>query len=71
MINGDEDGTVETCVTVWKRFADGRETVTTTTHVKDSPRDDSSMSEKWEPGSTQLEEQTKKGKSGKNGWFWN
>jgi len=31
----DEDGTVETCVTVWKRFADGRETTTTTSHTED------------------------------------
>ncbi|TAQ87244.1 hypothetical protein B7494_g4419 [Chlorociboria aeruginascens] len=30
-----EDGSVETTVTIWKRFADGRESETITTHIED------------------------------------
>ena len=36
----NEDGIVETSVTFHKRFADGRETVTTTTHMEDLARDE-------------------------------
>lgn len=63
--NEDEDGSVETTVTVWKRFADGRESTTTTTHFEDATR--------WresEEGSKDLKSENKSDEK-KTGWFWN
>lgn len=69
----DEDGTVETSVTVHKRFADGRETVTTTTHTEDPARDEEgNLVERYPAERTQeVEKQEKKMETGKKGWFWN
>jgi hypothetical protein len=72
----DEDGTVETCVTVWKRFADGRETTTTTSHTEDPAWDeDGKAKPRREPGAAIAEDaSTKKAeekKPEKKGWFWN
>jgi hypothetical protein len=72
----DEDGTVETCVTVWKRFADGRETMTTTSHTEDPAWDeDGKAKPRREPVAARAEdESTKKAeekKPEKKGWFWN
>ena len=63
--NEDEDGSVETTVTVWKRFADGRESTTTTTHFEDAARWKESEGGGKDPKpETKLEEK-------KPGWFWN
>jgi hypothetical protein len=72
----DENGTVETCVTVWKRFADGRETTTTTSHTEDPAWDeDGKAKPRREPVATQLEDESvenaKEKKTEKKGWFWN
>jgi len=60
----DEDGSVETTVTVWKRFADGRESTTTTTHFEDSGAWKESEEERKEVKAEKQPEQ-------KKGWFWN
>jgi hypothetical protein len=62
--NVDEDGSVETTVTVWKRFADGRESTTTTTHFEDAAGWKES-----EEGSQESKPEKKPEK--KRGWFWN
>jgi hypothetical protein len=69
----DEDGSVETSVTVHKRFADGRETVTTTKHTEDPARDEEgNIVERYPADRTQeIEKQDKKKETGKKGWFWN
>ncbi|KAK0122862.1 hypothetical protein ONS96_009889 [Cadophora gregata f. sp. sojae] len=69
-----EDGTVETCVTVWKKFNSGRETSTTTHHCEDpatteSRPDEVETSPKvLEKGGNEIE---KVNQNGKSGWFWN
>jgi hypothetical protein len=63
----NEDGSVDTSVTVWKRFADGRESVTTTSHTED-PR--SIETDKDERKSDDENGKAPKQKS-KQGWFWN
>jgi len=69
-----EDGTVETCVTVWKQFGDGRET-TTTTHTEDPARDDNGQTSMIREVAKEKSGQEIKGqdekKSEKKGWFWN
>lgn len=60
-----EDGTIERSVTVWMRFADGRETVTTKSHIEDPKRDADEIQEAQ--SSVQEADQVPKRK----GWFWN
>lgn len=60
----NEDGSVETSVTVWKRFADGRETITSSTHTEDP------WSEELPPGNENQETKEEGKKSEKSGWFW-
>jgi len=65
------DGSVESTVTVWKRFADGRETVTTTTHVEEPARDeDGNPIQSAQSFAAKSQEEEKK-PEGKKGWFWN
>jgi len=78
-----EDGSVETHVTVWKRFADGRETTTTTTHCDEPALDTPYYRGNWEMAERQdastekskdgIKESSKKAdeKKDKKGWFWN
>ncbi len=66
---------METCVTVWKQFGDGRETTTTTTHTEDPARNDNGQTGMIrevanEKSVEQLKGQDEK-KSEKKGWFWN
>lgn len=63
----NEDGSVETSVTVWKRFADGREMMTTSTHSEDPSSQVITQSN--EDQQTKKDEQ-KPEKQGKQGWFW-
>ncbi|KAH7371891.1 hypothetical protein BKA64DRAFT_268850 [Cadophora sp. MPI-SDFR-AT-0126] len=69
-----EDGTVETCVTVWKKYNSGRETSTTTHHCED-PATTENRSDQYEPGLKQSEtegsDNEKATKNGQSGWFWN
>ena len=68
----NEDGSVETSVTVWKRFADGRETTTTTSHTE-GPASNQAKDEAW-PGPeplTHVEKVEEKKEEKKKGWFWN
>lgn len=67
----NDDGSVETSVTVWKRFADGRETVTTTTHMEDPARDEDGNPAQWDADTTTQEDKEDKKESVKKGWFWN
>lgn len=69
----DQDGTVETSITVWKRFADGRETVTTTRHTEDPARDKDGNSLERNPTNKSMEgeKQQEKKEPAKKGWFWN
>ncbi|KAI9047408.1 hypothetical protein LZ554_008852 [Drepanopeziza brunnea f. sp. 'monogermtubi'] len=62
-----EDGTVETSITVWKRFGSGRETTTTTHHCEDP-----ALNGRNESNSTLEEnEQESVHAKKKSGWFWN
>jgi len=74
------DGSVQTYVSVWKMFADGRETTTTTSHTEEQERDENgnlkpliSMAEDSkvlsEKRKTEKESEIKKAQ--KKGWFWN
>lgn len=71
-----EDGTVETCVTVWKQYSDGRETTTTTTHTEDPGREGpdfdwrSAVRDQGEKDFKEVDKDEKK-KTEKKGWFWN
>jgi hypothetical protein len=68
-----EDGTVETSITIWKQFDDGRETTTTTSHVEEPAWDDKEQSS-WPDDRAPEHEQKepeKKEKKEKKGWFWN
>jgi len=69
----NEDGSVEHTVTVWKRFADGRETTTTTTHIEDPARDDEGNQSPRNTSEVGLagEQQEKKESPERKGWFWN
>jgi len=67
----NEDGSVETSVTVWKRFADGRETVTTTSHVEDPRKDEDGKSAQTSSVKSAQEAETSKDSKEKKGWFWN
>ncbi len=63
-----EDGTVETSITVWRRYSNGRETSTTTHHCEDPAFDENSapkIEQKENPGSVGNEKKVK------SGWFWN
>ena len=63
----NEDGSVETSVTVWKRFADGRETMTSSTHTEDTSHEGLPPNkEKQDP----KKEDEKQEKKDKQGWFW-
>lgn len=65
-----EDGTVETKVQIRRRFADGRETVTTKTSVGDKDFEETTTSDAKTDTSSDRKEDGKKGKDKKNGWFW-
>jgi hypothetical protein len=73
----NEDGSVETSVTVWKRYADGRETTTTTSHTEEPPccdDDDNSHSRDGReqlPLDEKVDETKEAKKTEKKGWFWN
>jgi hypothetical protein len=60
----NEDGSVQTTVTVWKRFADGRESSTTTCHLEEPPitHTEERYNEEDEP--------KRKDQNSKTGWFW-
>jgi hypothetical protein len=71
----NEDGTVETRVEIWRRYANGRETVTTTSHTE-GPRilnnddhDPSAPGERDQLIARQKADNKKEKK--KAGWFWN
>lgn len=64
-----EDGSVETCVTVWKRYADGRESVTTTNHV-DNPACDENGNQIASPSTEERASVDEEKKAEKKGWFW-
>lgn len=69
----NEDGSVEHSVTVWKRYADGRETKTTTSHTEELG--DRAADAHWperEREQTANEERLVDQRDGKwKGWFWN
>jgi len=67
----NEDGSIETSVTVWKRFADGRETVTTTSHIEDPRKDEDGKSVQTSSVESAQEADTSKDVKEKKGWFWN
>ena len=61
----NEDGSVERSVTVWMRFADGRETVTTKSHTEEPKRGEDAK----ETSIALVKEIEQKPKQ--SGWFWN
>jgi hypothetical protein len=61
----NEDGSAEVIVTVWKRFADGRESCTTTSHCEDAP---SAYNEEYIEKENLPKQEERKPKTG---WFWN
>lgn len=63
----NEDGSVETSVTVWKRFADGRETVTTSSHIEDPSSEGLPLDNDKQEAKKGKEKQEKQEK---RGWFW-
>ncbi|KAE9364477.1 hypothetical protein N431DRAFT_431355 [Stipitochalara longipes BDJ] len=74
------DGSVRTYVHVWKMFADGRETTTTSSHIEEQERDENnnlkslvSMEEqsKARDENFRVEREAKAKKVPKKGWFWN
>ena len=64
-----EDGSVETYVTVWKRYADGRESVTTTNHV-DNPACDENGNQIASRSTVENAGIPEEKKQEKKGWFW-
>lgn len=64
--NENESGSVETKVTVWKLFADGRESTTTTTHSEDA-----TGWKEYEENERESNAEEMKPKEKKTGWFWN
>jgi hypothetical protein len=71
----NEDGSVETSVTVWKRYADGRETTTTTSHIEEPACCDEEDEFHQQTGFPKVPEQKEDKKTDKKpekkGWFWN
>lgn len=74
------DGSVHTHVSVWKKFADGRETTTTTSHVEEQERHDNGTPKALktfdnEPnamsGQRAADSVIENKKTQKKGWFWN
>jgi hypothetical protein len=73
------DGSVQTCVSVWKKFADGRETTTTTSHTEEQEQDENgnfkplvSMADESKPLTEKRKaEREAVKKTEKKGWFWN
>jgi hypothetical protein len=74
------DGSVRTYVSVWKMFADGRETTTTSSHIEEQERDEDgnlvpmvSMAEEAKARSAKAlaEKEAEVKKGSKKGWFWN
>lgn len=66
-----EDGTVETTLTIWKQFEDGRESTTTTHHVEEPAWSDRGPSWSDEQAPKQEEKDPIEEKKEKKGWFWN
>lgn len=70
-----EDGAVETKLTIWKQFEDGRESTTTTHHVDEPACSGRELG--WSDERTHQEEEKGRGenekdeKKEKKGWFWN
>jgi hypothetical protein len=75
------DGSVETSITIWKRFTDGRESTTNTTHIEEPAEDEDEVRYSYEhPQQSELLQQEKlkrqkreeeqKRKNEKKGWFW-
>ncbi len=75
------DGSVQTYVSVWKKFADGRETTTTTSHTEEQEQDeDESLKplvlpvaeeSKVLPEKRKAKKEAEVKKTEKKGWFWN
>jgi len=66
----DEDGSVRTTITVSKIFADGRETIITSSHHTNRPGDERTG---WQGGGSQSVDTTgeqQSEKKAKKGWFW-
>jgi hypothetical protein len=77
-ITKHEDGSEETSVVVWKRFADGRETTTSTTHFEEPAgpfhTDDDNSAPRHGQANEETAEKTTRdsnAKKEKKGWFWN
>lgn len=66
-----EDGTVETTLTIWKQFEDGRESTTTTHHIEEPAWSDRETSSSDERTSRQVEKDVRADQKEKKGWFWN
>lgn len=67
-----QDGAVETSLTIWKQFEDGRASTTTTHHFAEPAWPDRESSWSHEDASEQEEKQSEKDqKKEKKGWFWN
>lgn len=62
-----EDGSVETSMEIWKQFADGRESVTTRTHIEDSKGDESGTTT---AANTSEASQSENKDGERKGWFW-
>ncbi|KFY03214.1 hypothetical protein O988_01641 [Pseudogymnoascus sp. VKM F-3808] len=69
----DEDGTVRTKIVIEKRYADGRKSVTETSHVQSPSGEKQVHSNDYvEPAGGKSGKDNEKGEAGKNkGWFWN
>lgn len=74
------DGSVRTCVRVWKLFADGREETTSSSHMEEAERDEDeifkplvSIAEDSNPGfeKAKAEKKAETKEASKKGWFWN
>ncbi|ESZ93396.1 hypothetical protein SBOR_6216 [Sclerotinia borealis F-4128] len=78
----DEDGSVETTIYLWKRFADGSETETSSSHTVDQATrqcnlsrteldSEEHMSSQQKAGTHDQENESQTKKNTKSGWFWN
>jgi hypothetical protein len=74
------DGSVKTYVRVWKKFADGRETFTDSSHIEEEERYEdgnlkpvASMAEEAQARDEKFKEESEADvrKASKKGWFWN
>ncbi|PMD37468.1 hypothetical protein L207DRAFT_514726 [Hyaloscypha variabilis F] len=72
------DGSVRTYVHVWKMFADGRETTTTSSRIEEPERDEDgvlksvlSMAEHSNAQEENFRREEEAKKAAKRGWFWN